>query len=974
MKKVLAILLLISSPVFAGSTAEQTTPGYLSSGGTFTPYSSTNPLPVSASASSITGTLPVPNGGTSAANPSDAISVQDGAVLNASKCSGTSLFGISITWTAPSWCSGSDIGAWVNSATAYGQSQGYKYFKVITDAGQYYAQSTTITVPYNEYFDAQNSTFAHTSTTFVAFILGDPEYTAGTSTGTASARVLTPTVPATFSLIPDATVSFVVAGTNTGASTINVSSSGALPILKRAGTSWVPLTGGEMVNGNTYYIIYSGSFWMLQDNFANINVDQRAGTHNVNVTGPGSATNSTNTDVCFYAGGDPAGVISPTNMWDGFDVLDHVGCMGTQYGYVEANNAFSDSIIGKSVFYHNYDHIYSPAGVSNAGSTMMFIDSGMSSAYNCGMELDYGNSSEWHLVDSEADSFINTPVVCGTNIFLFASNTHFENHQPPFIVYTGSGTGNHININNSYFESDITTGTENGYIDLSGGNTSINVSLTDNVFQSLGTTINYLVYTGGHNGFPISLKGNSIIGGSTAYTDLVGALGQNPPIQNVSSNATPPQWAILSGTNGPVGQFDQYTSTPGGGLYLRTAHGTSTSPTTVAVGDSLIGISFWDYIPTTGFVPTASINPIVDTGTVSSASAPSALVFKTTPNLSTTRAEVARFSSTGFMGLGTTSPITSLDIRSATNGGISLYEKVTGVGTVTNAANSATIVGTGTQFTRDFTTGDIITIPSSGGNGPGSGQSVTVTVVDDTHMTAGVNITSANTGVAYDPISFTSVGANQSTPLFISGTIDNFLQANLINLSTGQNAQAGYSATTTNGSDVTGFVGFYTNGSGFTNARASVFNTGHAGDGAFTCLTAGKDCYLSNLDSAGNIYIQTGGNADANRHVQLDTYGHLGFMNAAPTVTSGAGACGTSAAIIAGSTDTAGRVTVGSSTNGGNCPIVFSHAFSVIPSCVANDETTGVLVRAVPALGGVTITGVIVASDKLSWQCFGQPN
>lgn len=64
MKKLLALLLLLSAPAFASSTSENVTPGYLVSGGQFLPYTSANPLPVTASAANITGTLPVANGGT----------------------------------------------------------------------------------------------------------------------------------------------------------------------------------------------------------------------------------------------------------------------------------------------------------------------------------------------------------------------------------------------------------------------------------------------------------------------------------------------------------------------------------------------------------------------------------------------------------------------------------------------------------------------------------------------------------------------------------------------------------------------------------------------------------------------------------------------------------------------------------------------------------------------------------------------
>ena len=73
---VFIVALLIASPVLAQSTAQQTQPGYLTTSGCsglspcFIPYSSVNPMPVTASAGSITGVLPVANGGTSVSTSS----------------------------------------------------------------------------------------------------------------------------------------------------------------------------------------------------------------------------------------------------------------------------------------------------------------------------------------------------------------------------------------------------------------------------------------------------------------------------------------------------------------------------------------------------------------------------------------------------------------------------------------------------------------------------------------------------------------------------------------------------------------------------------------------------------------------------------------------------------------------------------------------------------------------------------------
>ena len=107
MKKILLLLLLFPSLVFA--SASQTTPGYLTTTGCpgatspcFVPYSSTNPLPVTASATSITGLLPVANIQYGSSN--QCLTTNSGgtaAVWGSCSGSSTSTFGTSTSATSP---------------------------------------------------------------------------------------------------------------------------------------------------------------------------------------------------------------------------------------------------------------------------------------------------------------------------------------------------------------------------------------------------------------------------------------------------------------------------------------------------------------------------------------------------------------------------------------------------------------------------------------------------------------------------------------------------------------------------------------------------------------------------------------------------------------------------------------------------------------------------------------------------------
>ena len=102
----------------------------------------------------------------------------------------------------------------------------------------------------------------------------------------------------------------------------------------------------------------------------------------------------------------------------------------------------------------------------------------------------------------------------------------------------------------------------------------------------------------------------------------------------------------------------------------------------------------------------------------------------------------------------------------------------------------------------------------------------------------------------------------------------------------------------------------------------------------------------------------------------LGMLGHQMFTGATPTVSSGPNDCGTSPSI--GGSDSAGRITVGASTNGGKCTITFASSWPNPPVCSMFDETTGSLVRpSAASTGSVVLTGVLSAGDSLVYQCIG---
>jgi hypothetical protein len=97
------------------------------------------------------------------------------------------------------------------------------------------------------------------------------------------------------------------------------------------------------------------------------------------------------------------------------------------------------------------------------------------------------------------------------------------------------------------------------------------------------------------------------------------------------------------------------------------------------------------------------------------------------------------------------------------------------------------------------------------------------------------------------------------------------------------------------------------------------------------------------------------------------------ITGAAPTVTAGASFCGTAPVIVGNSN--VFRITVGSSSNGSNCPVTFSAPFAHAPVCIPVNETSGArgAYPALPTTTSVTITAdsTFTAGDSIGVTCSG---
>lgn len=117
------------------------------------------------------------------------------------------------------------------------------------------------------------------------------------------------------------------------------------------------------------------------------------------------------------------------------------------------------------------------------------------------------------------------------------------------------------------------------------------------------------------------------------------------------------------------------THTPRGIIGLQNMRGTLASPSTLLQGDRCGEIIFGGHFGSpSAYVNPASIYALVETGSISSTSAPMSLVFQTTPEGSATRVERLRIAASGNVGIGASVPKAVLHVADQNNACFRLEE------------------------------------------------------------------------------------------------------------------------------------------------------------------------------------------------------------------------------------------------------------------------------------------------------------
>jgi hypothetical protein len=129
--------------------------------------------------------------------------------------------------------------------------------------------------------------------------------------------------------------------------------------------------------------------------------------------------------------------------------------------------------------------------------------------------------------------------------------------------------------------------------------------------------------------------------------------------------------------------------------------------------------------------------------------------------------------------------------------------------------------------------------------------------------------------VLIDAGTTTSVNA-----LYLKGSINNYFQVNIRNLSSGSQSSSDFVATADNGTETTNFMDMGINGSQYVYQSGNPIETGKANDTYI--LGSGNDLYIVNNNAAKDIIFLSGGTAGTNEALRITSTERVGIATITP--------------------------------------------------------------------------------------------
>ena len=626
-------------------------------------------------------TLPVPIsiGGTGSQNTSDALQTLSG-VYNASSCGNA---------TKPSWCSGSDVGAWVNSAISH--AAGQNAYILIDETQSPYTQTTSIVRPPNIHLACNGAQLNWGSSSGVQLIVGTASASAWDQGGDYDCHFVYPS------------------GYTSGNTNIGVYFGGDPAGVISTNTL---VAGGVSehnieITGFFHGIAYGNNAFNL-----NLNVYMHANYENIF-----GAARVSQAITSFSISSNVVTInFASTPVFSGSQVV-------TLYNMVTATYLngvpLTVASVGASSITANFTHanvgttsdtgtaFYGPV---NAGESMVVSGGSVSNSIGAyGLDLN-SNLDEWTLSNSQCD--YNATACAGSSLgtglrLFWDSGTHIEANHAPLIILPATVTS-YITGSGGMLWANASSGTDTGYISalsatdvvvLRDTNWGANHTVTNMVYTGDLTAINACISGKGSQGIqptdagsfvqnfpPFSCPQNSInvVGTVTASVygeSSIGAFLLQPQTPSASSfrnylcdncafdginwdtfsdGSNNGGWAIVGGTGGFTDfyEFDSTGSSSGLSIAnatviashvgLRVKQAGIITPS-LSIGNPT-GSSTQENFPTSGNIVGTTDTQSVSNKTVTSSSVDSSPIGATTPS-------TGKFTSINDSGLSASRPV-----------------------------------------------------------------------------------------------------------------------------------------------------------------------------------------------------------------------------------------------------------------------------------------------------------------------------